>query len=74
MGQCNHCTMKWIRQTAKKLKKNIVLRNGTGDLGGISVYVIPAEITVPEKIISDDAFSKKYFTAWFMELTTHCAC
>jgi hypothetical protein len=70
MGQCNFCTYSNIKQRLTKTEQLIKRNNG----GGITIYIIPRGTTIPKKIVSDDAFSKKYFTAWFMELPTHCVC
>ena len=74
MSKCNYCYMQWIKRTAANVNKGVVTRPGTGELGGTDVYVLPSGVKVPEVIVSDDVFSKKYFVAWFMKLTGHCVC
>lgn len=74
MGKCNCCNMRWIRKTAANVNKCVVTRPATGKLGGTTVYVLPSGVAIPEVIVCDDVFSKKYFVAWFMKLTDHCVC
>lgn len=74
MSKCNFCNMQWIKKTAANVNKSVITRMGKGQLGGTDVYVVPSGTVVPEKIISDDEFSRKYFVAWFMKLTDYCAC
>lgn len=74
MGICNYCNMQWIKKTAANVNKSVITREGTGELAGTNVYVVPSGTVIPEKIISDDEFTKKYWVAWFMKLPDHCAC
>ena len=74
MGQCNYCTMQQIKRDAKLNYKKVITRDGTGQLGGTDVFVVPQNTSVPEKIVNDNVFSTKYFVAWFMKLPDHCAC
>ena len=74
MSICNFCNMQWIKKSATVENKSVITRTGSEQLGGTNVYVVPSGTVIPEKIISDDEFSKKYFVAWFMKLPDHCAC
>jgi len=74
MHDCNFCTMQWIKETAANVNKSVITRAGTGELKGTEVYVVPSGTVIPETIVHDDAFSKKYFVAWFMKLPDSCAC
>ncbi len=77
---CNFCTLQWLRKNAVAEKKQVILRDGTGILKGVHVYVVPEGVEVPEVIVSHDAdgpgdeFHEQYFTSWFMALTDKCAC
>lgn len=77
---CNFCTLHWIRERAAVENKQVVLRDGTGTLKGVNVYVVPAGVDVPKVIVTadadgeGDAFHKQYFISWFMALTDHCVC
>lgn len=72
--KCNFCDMKWIKKTAANVNKSVIKRMSTGELGGTNVYVVPSGTAIPEVIVRDDEFSKKYFVAWFWKLTDHCVC
>lgn len=74
MSKCNFCNMQWIKKTAANVNKTVVTRAGTSQLGGVTVYVVPSGITIPEKIVNDGPFFNKYFVAWFMKLGDRCVC
>lgn len=80
LTQCNFCTLERIREDAAKTNSQVVLRDGTGKLKGVNVYLIPAGVEVPKMIqdglvdLEGDAFHQQYFIAWFMKLTDYCAC
>ncbi len=73
---CNCCSLKGIRRRAKEAGKRVyVMRNVRWTSGGVNVYVLPSDVYVPiQGIVEDSEFHKKYFTAWFMEVSQSCAC
>jgi len=78
--KCNFCTLQWIRKNAVAENKQVILRDGTGKLKGVNVYLVPKGVEVPKVIVTadadgkGDAFHEQYFTSWFMALTDKCAC
>ena len=74
LTQCNYCSMKDIKREAKGKGHRVVTREGTGQLGGINVYILPPGVEMAKVIKDDDEFSKKYFVAWFMKLSESCVC
>jgi hypothetical protein len=79
--QCNFCTYQSIKRDAKKNGSRVVKRYAVAyQLGGVNIYVVPKGVEVPKVIkgcdvtYKGDAFHRKYFRAWFMELPDHCAC
>jgi hypothetical protein len=63
---CNHCTLKWIKQTHQQ--ENVYL--STARDGSTDVLVTPIHVSYREATANRD----RYFVAWFMELTDHCVC
>jgi hypothetical protein len=68
MGRCNFCTLQLIRERAKREGRRVVIH-------GRDVLVMPKKTKIPKWDSPEfKAFRDKYFVAWFMELTTSCAC
>jgi len=65
MTQCNYCTLRGIRAGAKIAGEHVYQRPGCG---GVQIYVVPHG----KKLITRD--DSPHWVAWFMELTTSCAC
>lgn len=75
LTKCNYCNMLYFKKTAANVNKRVVTRPGTGQLGGLDVYVLPSGTTLPEgEIAEGDEFHKKYWVAWLMKLSDHCVC
>lgn len=79
---CNHCTMQWLKRNIKKTDK-VITRNSLGNLGGVDVFVVPKNKTLPpnaemkgpsKKLPNGCKVYNKYHKMWFMELTDFCAC
>ena len=64
MTRCNYCTLQSIKRQAKEDGKLVTQI-------GQDVYVHPRKVNI--KIMTPKG-RKKYFAAWFMELTTSCSC
>lgn len=68
MSQCNFCTLRLIRARAKREGRRVLVR-------GRDVMVIPKKMKIPKEGTPEfKLFRDKYFVAWFMQLTTYCAC
>ena len=78
LTRCNYCTLQNIKRRAKEEGNKVILKPGWR--GGTDVYVVPKGVAIPKEVKSGtdkeegDEFHKKYCVAWFMELTSHCAC
>ena len=75
LTQCNYCSLKQYKSKARKNNQAIRLVDNPGVIKGIDVLISPKGLRLP-RLGSDerDAFIKRYFVAWFMELGDHCEC
>lgn len=75
MTRCNYCDMKFIK--ARALRDNLkvtVLHDATWGMGGVNVYVHPADVDIKSMPGGEDGERSKYRKAWFMSLPQACAC
>ena len=73
LTQCNYCSLRQIRQRAKKEGKKVTLLPGWR--GGKDVFVHPSRIT-RKKLLAEQKKDegRKYCVGWLMEITDHCVC
>lgn len=64
LTMCNHCSLKHIRERARREGKIVTLRNGY-------VHVHKASEPIDTRKWDD---GNKQIVAWFMELTNYCVC
>lgn len=75
MNRCNYCTLKFIRNRAKDAELKVtILRDAEWGMGGVNVYVHPEGVDIKALPDGEDGKRAKYRKAWFMELSTSCAC
>lgn len=63
---CNYCSLRWIKERAKKAGNVVTVKPGGI---GLNVYVHPPSIHIKESTDPEG-----YFAASFMELTDYCCC
>ena len=71
MGQCNYCSLKYTRISAKESNKIVTTMPSSFMSNGLDIYIHKPEINV-KKLNKEDR--EKYFVAWYMEVGTHCEC
>jgi hypothetical protein len=81
MSNCNFCTLRTIKASAKK--KHLKVTTQRGWHNGIDVFVHPRDIKIlPTASVfdhmdvgdEDDPQRKRYFVAWLMEVPDKCMC
>lgn len=68
---CNYCTLKIIKEQAKKDGNMVVIDIIAG--GGVDVYVHGLDEKTDRSVDSKGNHGKQW-KAWFMELGDHCEC
>jgi len=71
---CNYCSLQGIKARAKMNGCKVYLRNSTGSLGGIDVFVVPLGKKLDTRVDERGESIGGQWKAWFMELTDHCVC
>jgi hypothetical protein len=75
LTSCNYCNLERIKRDAwAKKQKVTVLADARWGMGGCNVYVHPKTVKIHKLEGGEDGPRKKYFVAWMMQITTHCAC
>ena len=72
---CNFCSLKMIKASAEQTGGTVVIRPGTGGLGGSEVYVVPKGATLDERKDPETGNDLGgQWKSWMMEIPDHCCC
>jgi len=71
---CNYCMYKADQRNCPKDQKMMRRSNASWGMGGTNTYRVPKNLEIPQPIVEDSEFHKKYFVAWYMELSPVCCC
>jgi len=80
--ECNYCSLKFIKQDAKKKNMKVIMLS-SNFMGGTDIFVVPRSIslgTIRQWKDCDkcppngDKNYCKYHVAWMQEITSYCCC
>ena len=74
-SQCNHCKVKAVKRRAgERGLKVTTMKNDEWGMGGVNMYMHPADVKLPKDMPGDGDMHDKYFVAWFMAIGKTCEC
>lgn len=75
MTRCNYCDLKIIRRRAKDAGLKVtILHDAEWGMRGVNVYVHPENVDIKALPGGEDGEREQYRKAWFMSISTSCAC